>query len=142
MTVVELSAQKGNWAAQAAAEPVAEAERTGPVTEPGPDTEVPAGVYTRQLCSDGQARSWEDAGFEQQEARERQRNDGPETEQAWCCAGTEKAEVGIEGVGRTEVHLLVVVVIPGVDRVGLMGRTGIADVTVVDTGYMVARPSS
>lgn len=121
-----------------------EAERIGPAARPEPDIEVPAGGYTRQLCSDGQARSWEDAGIERQEVRERQRKTGLEAEQASCCAGIEKshAEVAIEGVGRTEVHLLAVVVMPEVDQVGPMGRIGVVDVMVVDTDYMVVRPSA
>lgn len=141
--VAELSAQRGNWATQAA-EPAVVAERIGPAARPEPDIEVPAEGYTRQLCSDGQARSWEDAGVEGQEVRERQRKDGLEAEQASCCAGIEKshAEVAIEEVGRTEVHLLAVVVMPEVDQVGPMGRTEVADLMVVDTGYMVVRPSA
>lgn len=141
--MAELSAPRGNWATQAA-EPAVEAERIGPAARPEPDIEVPAGGYTRQLCSDGQARSWGDAGIERQEVRERQRKDGLEAEQATCCVGIEKspAEVVIEGVGRTEVRLLAVVVMPEVDQVGPMGRIEVVGVKVVDTGYMVVRPSA
>lgn len=118
-----------------------EVKRTGPAEA---DIGALVGVYTRQPCSDGQGRSWEDAGVERREARERQRKDGLETEQAWCCSGIEKspAGVGIEGVGRTEVHLLAVAVKPEVVQGGPMGRTEIVAVMVVDTDYMVARPSA